>query len=117
MRGCLDPCWRQQQRQVGTRRETCGRHRHGCGQEWIAAALKEIRALEEKGTWKEVDISEAQTKILPGTWVGRVKRRPDGSILKRKMRYAVRGDLDTRENLETHSHVAAWSSITGRILV
>ena len=39
-------------------------------EEWIAAALKEIRALEEKGTWKEVDISEAQTKILPGSLWG-----------------------------------------------
>jgi hypothetical protein len=78
--------------------------------EWIAAALQEIQALEDKGTWKEVPITEAQTKVLPGTWVGRVKRRPDGSILKRKMRYCVRGDLQEGE-VDSHSQVAAWSSI------
>ena len=80
-------------------------------EEWIQAALKEIKALEEKGTWVEEDIDQAETKVLPGTWVGKIKRRPDGTIIKRKMRYCVRGDLDSREDLDTHSQVAAWSSI------
>ena len=79
--------------------------------EWLAAAQKEISALEEKGTWVEEDIAQAKTKVLPGTWVGKVKRHPDGTILKRKMRYCVRGDLDERQDVETHSKVVAWSSI------
>ena len=58
--------------------------------EWLAAAQKEISALKEKGTWVEEDIAQAKTKVLPGTWVGKVKRHPDGTILKRKMRYCQR---------------------------
>jgi hypothetical protein len=32
---------------------------------WIAAAKKEIKSLEDHGTWTEVDISEATSRILP----------------------------------------------------
>jgi hypothetical protein len=32
--------------------------------------------LGKKGTWIEVDVTDAQTKILPGTWVFRRKRTP-----------------------------------------
>ena len=56
--------------------------------DWIAAANKEIQDLAKRGTWIEVDTSEAKTKILPGTWVFRRKRRPDGSIKKYKARYS-----------------------------
>ena len=45
---------------------------------WKEAAEKEIKSLEDKETWEEVDISEATSKILPGTWVFRLKRTPDG---------------------------------------
>ncbi|HEY9816673.1 MAG TPA: reverse transcriptase domain-containing protein [Candidatus Obscuribacterales bacterium] len=79
-------------------------------EEWIAAAQTEISALEAHGTWEEVPISDAKAKILPGTWAGKVKRRPDGSIIKRKMRYCVRGDLQEGD-VDSHSQVAAWSSV------
>ncbi|KAI2502607.1 hypothetical protein MHU86_11872 [Fragilaria crotonensis] len=36
---------------------------------WMEAAAKEVASLEKNGTWKEVSILEAKTKILPGTWV------------------------------------------------
>lgn len=78
--------------------------------EWLEAALAEVRALEAHGTWEEVPESEATSKILPGTWVGRVKRRPDGTVIKRKMRYCVRGDLQEGD-IDSHSQVAAWSSV------
>jgi len=77
---------------------------------WIEAAAQEIAQLESKGTWIEVPIAEARTRILPGTWMFRLKRRsvtwvfglkrtPDGSILKFMARYYVRGDLQEDEDL------------------
>ena len=47
---------------------------------WIDAASVEIKALEEKGTWEEVPKTDTKTRILPGTWVFRRKRSPDGEI-------------------------------------
>ena len=55
--------------------------------EWMAAALKEISSLEQHGTWIIDDQSNATSKILPGTWVFRIKRAPDGTIIKFKARY------------------------------
>ena len=59
----------------------------------MKAACKEIRSLEALGCWEEVDKSEATSKILPGTWVFRVKKAPDSSFKKFKARYCLRGDL------------------------
>lgn len=79
-------------------------------QAWMDAAAKEISALEEKGTWEEVDISDAKSKVLPGTWVFRVKRSPDGEITKRKARYCCRGDLQEGD-FDTHSPTVAWPTV------
>ena len=78
--------------------------------DWKAAATKEIRCLEEKGTWKEVPMSDAKTKILPGTWVFRRKRTPDGTIKKYKARYCVRGDLQEGDQ-DTFAPVVAFSTV------
>ena len=77
---------------------------------WKVAAHKEIMELEGKGTWEEVPKSQAKTRILPGTWVFKRKRTPDGEILKHKARYCVRGDLQETEQ-ENYSPVVHWSSI------
>jgi len=77
---------------------------------WMEAAQKEIASLEEKGTWDEVDQSEAKTKILPGTWVFRRKRTPDGEISKYKARYCVRGDLQEGD-FDTFAPVVAWTTV------
>ncbi|KAI2509754.1 hypothetical protein MHU86_4607 [Fragilaria crotonensis] len=77
---------------------------------WMEAAAKEVASLEKNGTWKEVSILEAKTKILPGTWVFRRKRSPDGEVTKYKARYCVRGDLEEGEP-ETYAPVVAWSSV------
>ena len=77
---------------------------------WKMAAQKEISTLESKGTWVEDLVSNATTKILPGTWVFRRKRTPDGTVSKYKARYCVRGDLQEGEH-ETFAPVVAWSSI------
>ena len=77
---------------------------------WMAAALKEIAALEAHGTWTVDDQQNAKSKILPGTWVFKRKRAPDGTITKYKARYCVRGDLQT-EHHETYAPVVGWSTI------
>ena len=45
---------------------------------------KEIASLEGKGTWTVVDRSSVPpgTKTVPGTWVQRIKRLPDGTLNK-----------------------------------
>jgi hypothetical protein len=52
--------------------------------QWLDAAWKEILSLEAHGTWELDEISNATSKVLPGTWVFRVKRSPDGTIIKYK---------------------------------
>ena len=77
---------------------------------WMEAARKEIASLEKNGTWLEVNASEAKSRILPGTWVFKRKRTPDGEISKYKARYCVRGDLEEGEP-ETFAPVVAWGSV------
>ena len=36
---------------------------------WIEAAKKEIKSLRDHGTWTEVDVSEATSRILTSQWV------------------------------------------------
>ena len=78
--------------------------------EWIKAAIKEITALEKFGCWVEVPIESATTKVLPGTWVFKVKRAPDGTFKKFKARYCIRGDLQEGE-FETYAPVVQFSSV------
>ena len=79
---------------------------------WSEAAKKEIEELEGKTTWKEVPMSEAKSKIIPGTWVFRVKRTPSGEIKKYKARYCVRGDLeDEQAKGDTFAPTVAWSTV------
>ena len=79
---------------------------------WMEAAQAEISALESKGTWIEVPITDAKSRILPGTWVFRVKRSPDGEIRKYKARYCIRGDLqEVAEDVNTYAPVVAWTTV------
>ena len=78
--------------------------------EWRKSAEAEIRALESKGTWVETTQNKAKTKVIPGTWVFRRKRTPDGTIRKYKGRYCVRGDLEEGEH-ETYAPVVSWSTV------
>ena len=77
---------------------------------WLKAAQSEISALEGKHCWQEVPNTEATNKILPGTWVFRRKRTPDGEVKKYKARYCCRGDLEETSE-ETYAPVVAWSSV------
>jgi hypothetical protein len=77
---------------------------------WIEAAIKEILSLEKEGTWTEVDIAEAITKVLPSQWVFRRKRTPDGNIKAYKARSVCRGDLE-QGDFDTFAPVVAWSTV------
>ena len=78
--------------------------------EWREAGLKEICTLEEKGAWELDDVSNATSKIIPTTWVFKVKRTPDGEILKHKARICVRGDLQETTG-DNFAPVVAWSTV------
>jgi hypothetical protein len=60
---------------------------------WIAAAKKEIKLLEDHGTWTKVDISETASRILLSQWVFQRKRTPDGNVKSHKGRTVARGIL------------------------
>ena len=77
---------------------------------WIEAAQNEIESLEKLNCWKEIKLEEATSKVLPGTWVFKVKRAPDGSFRKFKARYCIRGDLQEGE-FNTYAPVVSFSSI------
>ena len=79
-------------------------------QHWRAAAAKEISDLEAKDTWEAVPQSEATTRILPGTWVFKRKRTPDGTVKSHKARWCVRGDLQEGDP-ETYAPVVAYSTV------
>jgi hypothetical protein len=78
---------------------------------WLAAAQIEIDALEAKRTWKEVPMANARAKIIPGTWIFRMKRDPSGAIRKYKARYCVRGDLEEDNGEDNFAPVVSWSTV------
>ena len=83
-----------------------GEHRD----DWIKSALKEIRSLESLNCWKEIPIEQATSQVIPGTWVFRVKRAPDGTFKKFKARYCLRGDLQ-EGTFDTYAPVVQFSSV------
>ena len=78
---------------------------------WRQAAQDEIRSLEKMDTWSEVPIHYAKNEtLLPGTWVFKRKRTPDGTIKKYKARYCVRGDLQ-QGDFDTFAPVVSFSTV------
>ncbi|CAI5475165.1 unnamed protein product [Closterium sp. Yama58-4] len=91
-----------------------GEHR----EKWREAMDRELKALEERNTWKVVPISVARNKtILTGKWVFRVKTKADGTIEKFKARWVVRGfdQEHGRDFTETFAPVSRHTSL--RILL
>ena len=70
----------------------------------------EISQLEAINSWDEVDISDAKSKIIPGTWVFCIKRTPDGEIKKCKARFCCRGDLQ-EDSCKTFTPVVSLTSV------
>ncbi|CAI7773334.1 unnamed protein product [Closterium sp. NIES-53] len=91
-----------------------GEHR----EKWREAMDKELKALQERNTWKVVPIGVARNKtILTGKWVFRVKTKADGTIDKFKARWVVRGfdQEQGRDFMETFTLVSRHTSL--RILL
>ena len=77
---------------------------------WIKAAIEEIQSLEKLQCWIEIPLTDATEKVLPGTWVFKIKRAPDGSFKKFKARYCIRGDLQEGD-FETYAPVVHFSTV------
>ncbi|CAI7861176.1 unnamed protein product [Closterium sp. NIES-53] len=87
-----------------------GEHR----EKWREAMDRELKALEERNTWKVVPISVARNKtILTGKWVFRIKTKADGTIEKFKARWVVRGfdQEHGRDFTETFAPVSRHASL------
>lgn len=82
---------------------------------WREAMDKEISILEKIKTWRTMLRSEVpkNRKVLPGTWALRVKRTPDGEVLKYKARFCVRGDKQVygEDYFESYAPVVQWSTV------
>ena len=78
--------------------------------EWRAAMNKEIHSLIAQGTWEIVKKDNVKDKILPGTWILRRKRHPDGRIKSLKARWCVRGDLQDPIE-DTFAPVVMWTTV------
>ena len=79
-------------------------------EQWVEAAKGEIKQLEDIDCWAEIPMTKATTKVIPGTWVFKIKRAPDGTLKKFKARYCIRGDLQEGE-FDTYAPVVQLSSV------
>jgi len=82
-------------------------------EEFIKAMSVEISQLVEKETWHHAMLRShvpAGHKVIPLTWVFRIKRLPNGELNKFKARICVRGDLQD-DDRETYAPVVKWPTI------
>ena len=83
--------------------------------EWEKAMVEEVKGILKQKTWVSVDRKKVPPNktVLPGTWAFKLKRLPDGSPLKYKARYCVRGDKQVEgvDYFETYAPVVQWSTI------
>lgn len=85
-------------------------------QEYWDGMATEIDALTKRNTWTVVPRSKVKPgcKVVPGKWVLKAKRRPDGTLRKFKSRYTVRGDIQKRQSsivVDTYAPVVQWASV------
>ena len=89
-------------------------------QDYEEAMIKEITQLIKQRCWDPILRSKVppsdtgqRRPILKGTWAFKLKRSPDGSPLKFKARYCVRGDLQREgvDYFETYAPVVQWSTV------
>jgi hypothetical protein len=84
-------------------------------EQFEVAMDQEIDDLVKHKTWHAVKRREVPkgANILPGTWVLRIKRFPDGRMRKHKARFCVRGDRQVEgvDYFEKYAPVVAWSTV------
>ncbi|CAI7848493.1 unnamed protein product [Closterium sp. NIES-53] len=87
-------------------------------EKWREAMDRQLKALQDRNTWKIVPIEVARNKtILTGKWVFRAKTKADGTIDKFKASWVVRGfdQEHGRDFTETFASVSRHTSL--RILL
>ena len=76
---------------------------------YIEATKKEVAQIMKQNTWRRLPRNEVPPirKILKSTWTFKLKRLPDGTPLKYKDRFYIRGDLQTEgvDYFETYAPV------------
>ncbi|KAI0994425.1 hypothetical protein K3495_g13757 [Podosphaera aphanis] len=82
--------------------------RHRFAAEFQAAAGKEYRTLESKGTWEHIDDIK-NTNLIPLIWIFDYKFDVDGYLVKFKARLCARGDLQYTED-DTYAATLASQS-------
>ena len=82
---------------------------------WVEAIQAELSELEKRGTWSEFhqDSLPEGANVVPGTWVFKVKRYPDGRFRKFKARLCVRGDMQMEgiDFFKTYAPVVSWLTV------
>jgi hypothetical protein len=82
------------------------RHPHVDG--FTEAAIFEVKSLEAKGTFEEIDRpTDVSKQVLPLKWVFTYKFDSDGFLIKYKARICVRGDLQVMTTEEKYSATLA----------
>lgn len=66
-----------------------------CDQQWRWAILKEIKAIEDNGTWELFD-PPLRCRPIGLKWVFKVKRDECGAIVKHKARLVTKGFVQRR---------------------
>ena len=83
--------------------------------DFVAAMENEIRDHEERGHWTIVDKASlpSNAKPIKAIWSFKRKRRPDGSLLKRKARLCAHGSMQQLGDnyWETYSPVVNMLSV------
>jgi hypothetical protein len=79
-------------------------------EKWKKVMAQEIQWLEDHGTWEQVPISNAKTKILPLTWILHRKQSPDDEINKLKACICMQGDLQEGDYI-TFTTLISWVSV------
>ncbi|GAU23292.1 hypothetical protein TSUD_237460 [Trifolium subterraneum] len=79
---------------------------------WKNAMNEEITSIEKNNTWRLVDLP-AQKKIITVKWIFKIKRNPDGGIVKHKVRLVARGFLQQQgiDYNEVYAPVARMETI------
>jgi hypothetical protein len=72
----------------------------------------EIAGLIKQRNWKTIESYPSQN-LIKSTWAFKYRRLPDGTALKFKARFCVRGDLQEEgvDYVETYAPVYAWSTV------
>ncbi|GAU50842.1 hypothetical protein TSUD_232190 [Trifolium subterraneum] len=79
---------------------------------WKKAMDEEIKSLEKNNTWRLVDLP-AQKRPITVKWIFKIKRNPDGGIVKHKARLVARGFLQQQgiDYNEVYAPVARMETI------